>query len=51
MAIDDLVKANARWPEAMSQLITHKVKYANFESVLKKHSSDEIKAVIVWNEF
>ncbi|HEX2866384.1 MAG TPA: glucose 1-dehydrogenase [Ignavibacteriales bacterium] len=51
MAVDDLVKANARWPEAMSQLITHKVKYQNFESVLKKHSTDEIKAVIVWNEF
>lgn len=51
MAIDDLARANSRWPDAMSQLITHKVKYSNFENVLGKHSSDEIKAVIVWNEF
>ena len=51
MAIDDLVRANTRWANALSQLITHKIKYENFESVLKKHTSDEIKAVIVWSEF
>ncbi|MGE5431807.1 MAG: hypothetical protein ACM3QX_12070, partial [Syntrophomonadaceae bacterium] len=51
MAIDDLVKGNTRWPDTLSQLITHKVNYSKFESVLKQHSSDEIKAVIVWNEF
>ncbi|MCU7495465.1 MAG: glucose 1-dehydrogenase [Ignavibacteria bacterium] len=51
MAIDDLTEANLKWPDAMSQLITHKVKYTNFESLLGKHSPDEIKAVIVWNEF
>lgn len=51
MAIDDLVSANTRWPGELSQLITHKVKYENFENVMKKHSPDEIKAVIVWGEF
>lgn len=50
MAVEDLVKADEKWPDAMSRIITHKVKFENFEKALTKHSSDEIKAVIVWNE-
>lgn len=47
-AIDDLAKAEKKWPHLMEKLITHKVPYKDFAKVLFKHEPDEIKAVISW---
>lgn len=49
MAIDDLAHAHLLWGAHVGQLITHRYSYADFESVLRQHTPDEIKAVIEWS--
>jgi threonine dehydrogenase-like Zn-dependent dehydrogenase len=49
MAIDDLAHAQLLWGDHVAQLITHRHPYADFESVLRQHTPDEIKAVIEWS--
>ena len=49
MAVDDLLHARLLWGDHVSQLITHRYPYADFDSALHQHTADEIKAVIEWN--
>jgi len=49
MAVDDLAHAHLLWGDHLEKLITHHHPYAEFESALHQHTSDEIKAVIEWN--
>jgi glucose 1-dehydrogenase len=49
MAVDDLGHARLLWGDHLTQLITNRHPYADFESALHQHSPDEIKAVIEWN--
>jgi glucose 1-dehydrogenase len=49
MAVDDLSHAKLRWGDHVTQLITHRHPYTDFEAALHQHTSDEIKAVIEWN--
>lgn len=47
-AVEDLYQAHLRWPGHASSLITHRRPYDDFETVLRQHPDDEIKAVIEW---
>lgn len=51
MAVDDLVQAHLRWPGHIERLITHRYAPADAAFALHEHPEDEIKAVVVWNEF
>lgn len=48
-AVNDLVKIKQRWPQTINKIITHRVPYKDFASVLSGHSPEEIKAVVVWS--
>lgn len=48
MAVDDLAAARQRWGDAISRVITHRFPYADFNSALRDHRPDEIKAVLQW---
>ena len=48
LAVNDLVLAQARWPQRVADLITHRHPYADFESAFQHHGSDEIKVVLEW---
>ncbi len=49
MAIDDLGHARLLWGDLLMRLITHRYHYTDFETALRQHDPDEIKAVIEWN--
>jgi threonine dehydrogenase-like Zn-dependent dehydrogenase len=49
MAVDDLLHARLLWGDHVSQLITHRYAYTDFDSALHQHTPDEIKALIEWN--
>ena len=48
LAVNDLVLAQARWPQRVADLITHRHSYGDFESAFQHHGSDEIKVVLEW---
>lgn len=48
LAVDDLVQAEARWPDLVAELITHRHPYADFDTVFRHHGPDEIKVVLEW---
>ena len=48
LAVNDLVLAQARWPERVAELITHRHPFGDFESAFQHHGSDEIKVVLEW---
>ncbi len=48
MAVDDLAHARLRWDDHITRLITHRHSYKDFETALRQHPADEIKAVIEW---
>lgn len=48
MAVEDLACARLRWGDHVAQLITHRYPYPEFETALRQHPSDQIKAVIEW---
>lgn len=50
MAVDDLVKAQARWGDHVAALITHRHPYADFAAALEHHGEDEIKVVLEWSK-
>ena len=49
MAVDDLAHARLLWGEHVTQLITHRHPYTDFDVALHQHTADEIKSVIEWN--
>ena len=48
LAVNDLVRAEARWPQHVLKLITHRHRFEDFESAFRHHGSDEIKVVLEW---
>lgn len=50
MAVDDLVKAQARWGEQVAGLVTHRHHFTDFAEGLKHHGDDEIKVVVEWSK-
>ena len=48
LAVNDLVRAEARWPQGVKNLITHRHPFEDFESAFQHHGSDEIKVVLEW---
>jgi glucose 1-dehydrogenase len=48
LAVNDLVLAQARWPQRVADLITHRHPFEDFESAFQHHGSDEIKVVLEW---
>ncbi|HEX7973985.1 MAG TPA: glucose 1-dehydrogenase [Anaerolineales bacterium] len=50
MAVDDLERGHQRWGEHIDRLITNRHPYTDFETALKQHPDDEIKAVIEWSD-
>jgi len=48
MAVTDLLEAQSRWGSHLSELITHRIPYTNFQSAFQHHPADEIKTVIEW---
>lgn len=48
LAVNDLVRAEARWPQQVAEIITHRHPYGDFESAFQHHGSDEIKVVLEW---
>jgi threonine dehydrogenase-like Zn-dependent dehydrogenase len=48
MGVDDLRAGHRMWPDHVVQLITHRHHYDDFETALKQHPANEIKAVIEW---
>jgi threonine dehydrogenase-like Zn-dependent dehydrogenase len=49
-AIIDLGAAKAKWPGVIEQIITTKATPDHFKDVLQKKDSDEIKAIIEWDQ-
>ena len=49
MAVEDLAHAQLLWGDHVAKLITNHHSFADFDSALHNHTSDEIKAVIEWN--
>jgi glucose 1-dehydrogenase len=49
MAVDDLSRARLRWGDHVAGLITHRLPFADYKSVLTRHEQDEIKVVLEWN--
>jgi glucose 1-dehydrogenase len=49
MAVDDLSHARLQWGEHVARLITHHYAFTDFDTALRQHSADEIKAVIEWS--
>jgi threonine dehydrogenase-like Zn-dependent dehydrogenase len=50
LAVNDLVRAEARWPHRMRNLITHRHSFEDFESAFQHHGPDEIKVVLEWGD-
>jgi len=50
LAVNDLFLAEARWPERVVDLITHRHLHEDFESAIQRHGSDEIKVVLEWGD-
>ena len=50
LAVNDLVRAEARWPQRVVNLITHRHRLEDFESAFRHHGSDEIKVVLEWDD-
>jgi threonine dehydrogenase-like Zn-dependent dehydrogenase len=48
-AVLDLAEAHTRWKGVMESFITSRTPFGEFEKVLGKKSSNEIKAVITWH--
>jgi threonine dehydrogenase-like Zn-dependent dehydrogenase len=48
MAVDDLRRAEARWPGHTRKLITASYPWKSFQDAFSKHESDSIKTVIKW---
>jgi threonine dehydrogenase-like Zn-dependent dehydrogenase len=51
LAVDDLARADARWPGAAGALITHRHACTDFEAALEHHGAGEIKVVLEWSAF
>ncbi|PWB72845.1 alcohol dehydrogenase [candidate division GN15 bacterium] len=49
MAVDDLVRAQARWGDHIAGLITHRHVFTDFAAGLQHHGDDEIKVVLEWS--
>ncbi|HWB15731.1 MAG TPA: glucose 1-dehydrogenase [Vicinamibacterales bacterium] len=49
LAVDDLARADARWPGAAAALITHRHPYTDFGAALEHHGDGEIKVVLEWS--
>ncbi len=49
MAVNDLRDARLRWGDHVQKLITHRLRYSEFEEAFKHHGADEIKVVIEWS--
>ena len=50
LAVNDLVRAEARWPQRVVSLITHRHLFQDFESAFQHHGADEIKVVLEWGD-
>lgn len=50
MAVKDLEASLARWPGAMTAVITQKVPVAEFDKALHRRGANEIKVVVDWKE-
>lgn len=50
LAIEDLQKAEKKWPGVPSALITTRYPISQFKNVLTKKSAGEIKCTLVWSE-
>lgn len=50
MAVDDLVRAEARWGQKVARLITHRHPFTEFSDGLEHHGDDEIKVVVEWSK-
>jgi glucose 1-dehydrogenase len=50
MAVDDLAHAHLVWDNLISQLVTHRHPYTDFDALLHQHTPDEIKSVIEWSK-
>lgn len=50
MAVDDLVQASHRWNGHVDRLITHHYAPSDAAAALHRHPTDEIKAVIEWDD-
>jgi glucose 1-dehydrogenase len=48
MAVDDLAHARLLWEDHITQLITNRFPYPDFDTALHQHNADEIKAVVEW---
>jgi glucose 1-dehydrogenase len=48
LAVNDLLRAETRWPHRTGDLITHRHPYRDFVSAFQHHGSDEIKVVLEW---
>jgi len=48
MAVDDLARAQLRWPNHLQQLITQRHPADDFQNALTHHDADEIKVVLEW---
>jgi threonine dehydrogenase-like Zn-dependent dehydrogenase len=48
MAVDDLLKAQNAWGEAMARIVSHRLPYTDFAGALSHHPPDEIKTVLEW---
>lgn len=48
LAIENLEKAHKKWPHLLSQLITSRTHYTEFEKAFQNSNKDEIKQVISW---
>jgi threonine dehydrogenase-like Zn-dependent dehydrogenase len=51
LAVDDLARAEARWPGAAAALITHRHAHTDYEAALEHHGAGEIKVVLEWSAF
>jgi threonine dehydrogenase-like Zn-dependent dehydrogenase len=50
LAVNDLQRAEHRWPGLLGQLITQRCPPEDAESLLEHHPADEIKAIVEWAE-
>jgi threonine dehydrogenase-like Zn-dependent dehydrogenase len=48
-AVSDLTRAHARWGDHITELITHRHEFTDFEGALQHHGQDEIKTVVEWD--
>jgi threonine dehydrogenase-like Zn-dependent dehydrogenase len=48
-AVNDLTHAYARWGDHITELITNRHEFTDFEGALQHHGQNEIKTVVEWN--